>query len=291
MECVLGNITILDGEFTGSEITSKKYEDKWKEITNQINALGLGGPREWRKVRKQWQDLKSKALAKNLFNNNLTGNSKKLEKTLTKWESLITKYLAHNDSALIEGVPGSMESGLTMLLPLMQEQEEEVEKALMTQDEDETMVEFHLDQSAELFASEEDESLATQNFIEQEQNFGEQEQNLCEQEQNLYIPSTAPVVPNIPSSQDTAEPALQGSINMPPTQDTESSQHSPNVFQCSVGRKKEQLDDIHRHYFISGHRLHLKKMELLPYQLANQKMELELKKMQKAKLWQDITQM
>ncbi len=32
-------------------------------------------------------------------------------------------------------------------------------------------------------------------------------------------------------------------------------------------------------------------MKLLPYQLANQKMELELKKMQKAKLQQDITQM
>ncbi len=216
------------------------------------------GPREWRKVRKQWQDLKSKALAKNLFNNNLTGNSKELEKTLTKWESLITKYLAHNDSALIEGVPGGMESGLTMLLPLMQEQEEEVEKVLMTQAKDETIAEFHLDQSAELFASEEDESLAIQNFIKQEQNFGEQEQNLHEQEQNLHILSTAPVVPDIPSSQDIAEPASQGSINMPLTQDTESSQHSPNVFQCGVGRKKEQLDNIHRHYFISGHRLHLK---------------------------------
>ncbi len=50
VENTLGNITVLDGEFTSSSMTSKKWEEKWKEITNQINALGLGGPREWKEA-------------------------------------------------------------------------------------------------------------------------------------------------------------------------------------------------------------------------------------------------
>ena len=52
--------------------------------------------------------------------------------------------------------------------------------------------------------------------------------------------------------------------------------------------KKEQLDEVHRRYFISGHYLHLKQLALLPYKLANSKQDLELKKLQKTKMREDI---
>lgn len=83
--------------------------------------MGIGPLRHWIKVRKAWQDLKSRALNKLTFNHNLTGNSSAKAKTLTKWEHRITDFLA--DLSLIAGMSGGFETGI-MLLSQQEESEQ-----------------------------------------------------------------------------------------------------------------------------------------------------------------------
>ncbi len=59
LDRVLLNIELRSRELTGNEITNEKRQQKWIEITNTINAMGLNKACSWTKVRKTWQDLKS----------------------------------------------------------------------------------------------------------------------------------------------------------------------------------------------------------------------------------------
>ena len=42
LDKVLPNVELLSGELMGNEVTNKKWQQKWNEITNAINTLGIG---------------------------------------------------------------------------------------------------------------------------------------------------------------------------------------------------------------------------------------------------------
>ena len=107
-----------------------------------------------------------------------------------------------------------------------------------------------------------------------------------ELDDHLYTPANTG---GLQSSQDTAQLLSQTStVNAPLSQET-TSQFSQSLAQMrGPVAKKEQLDEVHRRYFISGHHLHLKQLALLLYKLANSKQDLELKKLQKTKMREDI---
>ena len=64
--------------------------------------------RNWRQVRKKWQDLKSKGVTKNTKNKNQTGNLP--AKELTKWEQQVLEFLEKRHSNIVQGVPEGLES-------------------------------------------------------------------------------------------------------------------------------------------------------------------------------------
>ena len=61
-----------------------------------------------KRVRKKWQDLKSKAVTKKTKNDNQTGNRPCIE--YSKWEEKVLDFLAKQKSNIISGIASGLES-------------------------------------------------------------------------------------------------------------------------------------------------------------------------------------
>ena len=64
-----------------------------------------------KRIRKKWQDLKSKSVTKKTKNDNQTGNRPRLE--YTKWEEKVLDFLAKRKSNIVSGIASGIESTST----------------------------------------------------------------------------------------------------------------------------------------------------------------------------------
>ncbi len=60
---------------------------------------------------KIWQDLKSRSLNKQNFNDLLTGNTQEWAKKMTKWEKKIVDFLAKAELDALKGIAGGFKTG------------------------------------------------------------------------------------------------------------------------------------------------------------------------------------
>ena len=86
------------------------FKAMWKQIScKYFCSCSLGhNKRTVKKVKKKWQDMKSKTVTKGTRNRNKTGNLPLQE--LTKYEQRIEDFLEKRNSNIVCGIPGGLES-------------------------------------------------------------------------------------------------------------------------------------------------------------------------------------